>query len=85
MSSNIIIPGVTGRRRQIDTDIMTRDEMIAVMKMHEVCQRHNIGLLCPKCDSTFQGNNTGHERCMEIRCKCRVLRADMGAGSAVLQ
>lgn len=77
--STLILPGQPFGRREQNVQALSTREMAVIAQMHAVCQKHEIGLICPRCQTSFVGQNTGHERYMSITCKCRELRADMGA------
>ena len=65
-----------------EIEAITAEDMMSLAAALPVCTKHQIGLLCPKCQQTFHGRNGSGDREWVIVCACRELRADMGGGRA---
>lgn len=53
-------------------------EMMIIAQMADICARHKISLVCPKCDASFVGRNGSSDRTWSITCGCRELKAEVG-------
>jgi hypothetical protein len=68
--------GIIPQRQEVTT--ISAAEMMQLASFHEIAQRHGIVLVCKACDNSFLGDNDGNGRLWAVKCKCRVLQADMG-------
>jgi hypothetical protein len=58
-----------------DVEQMSPRDMSIIEAMHGVAQRHNIGLVCARCLTPFQGYNNTTDATHTIMCNCREIRA----------
>jgi hypothetical protein len=57
---------------------LTTDEMLQLANFHELAHRYGFAVVCQRCDVALQGDNDGQGRVWAVKCRCRVLQADMG-------
>lgn len=62
--------------REKDVTPVTRQEIITLSHFHEFAQRHNITVVCKRCDTAITGANNGNSRLLSVSCKCREWRFD---------
>lgn len=55
---------------------ITRDEIITLSKMHEICFNHDLVIFCKRCERAISGQNNGHSKVLTVSCLCRELRHD---------
>ncbi len=59
-----------------DVEPLTRDEVITLSKMQEICFNHELTIFCKKCERLIYGQNNGGSQVLTLRCGCRELRFD---------
>ena len=67
-----------GRVAVLPIEALKPAEMFLIAQMAELCGRHQMSLVCPKCDQSFVGRNGSSDRTWSISCGCRELKADVG-------
>lgn len=55
---------------------VTRDEIITLSKMQEICFNHDLTIFCRKCEKMIAGQNNGNSKVLTLQCQCRQLRYD---------
>lgn len=55
---------------------LSRDEVITLSKMHEICFNRQLVIFCKRCEKALSGQNNGNSKVLAVNCQCRELRFD---------
>lgn len=50
---------------------VTRPEIITLSRFHEFAAKHELSLVCKRCDHAVTGQNTGNDATLSVSCNCR--------------
>lgn len=80
------IPIIGQSRPESNVVAVPSDVMGFLAKFHEVAQKYQWALVCPKCQQQIQGSNTGHEKTyLAISCACTEWRGSLGGSTNTRQ
>lgn len=63
---------------QRDVQLVSPKEMKILEDLDAIAHRLKLCLICPRCDTSFQGQNSRGGRTSSIFCKCREIKCDTG-------
>lgn len=53
---------------------INRRELTMLSLLHEFAAKHQISVVCKRCNSAIQGKNSGQEQSPAVSCQCREFR-----------
>lgn len=73
---SIWTPGGEHPVQERGVESLTRDEIITLSKMQEICFNRELTIFCRKCEKLMAGQNNGNSKVLTLQCGCRELRYD---------
>lgn len=73
--SKLWTPGGMVPIAEKDVVALTRPELIMLGNLHEFAQKHQLTIVCKRCDAAIQGKNSGNETTSAgVACQCTEFR-----------